>query len=496
MGSVVAANSFFGHHSSPSHSQHNVFRERETTPRSTTSNTEYHDYEYHDRSQQPPKRSRSEAKLHMSESAQRAPSSSAAQLTTHASQRETPQQHAAAQNVARAESQAAQHNAPQPPSSSLAGRPAPPSRDGSQTLLPQASGTPTAGARSSRARKIKVRDLEHIQSFASEDMRNFSEIRSRSRSRSRDAEHDGPQYEISEMKVEHIIEMVAGLLTKITTTNDRQHEHLHRQPPTIDAASHLPQQTSSVLAFHGKNVPSITILSYLSRINKYCPTSYEVFLSLLVYFDRMTERVNAGPMQSLRDQQAQSVRKQSRNSSAESFESDRMEGVTATTPSGTQQVTPPHSGTLEKSAQRGAPGTPHSRPTQPESPSIPPEPTTIDPYNLSHFFVVDSFNIHRLVIAGVTCASKFFSDIFYTNSRYAKVGGLPLPELNHLELQFLLLNDFRLSIPVEEIEAYGTMLVEFYAREVVAQKQLAEVMQARSLSESSEDSTSTVRAVG
>ena len=37
------------------------------------------------------------------------------------------------------------------------------------------------------------------------------------------------------------------------------------------------------------------------------------------------------------------------------------------------------------------------------------------------YFVVDSFNIHRLIIAGVTCASKFFSDVFYTNSRYAKV---------------------------------------------------------------------------
>lgn len=46
-------------------------------------------------------------------------------------------------------------------------------------------------------------------------------------------------------------------------------------------------------------------------------------------------------------------------------------------------------------------------------------------------------------------------------------------ELNHLELQFLLLNDFRLSVPVEELEAYGTMLVEFYAREVVAQQQQA-----------------------
>lgn len=54
-----------------------------------------------------------------------------------------------------------------------------------------------------------------------------------------------------------------------------------------------------------------------------------------------------------------------------------------------------------------------------------------------------------------------------TNMR--QVGGLPLVELNHLELQFLLLNDFRLAVPLEEMEAYGTMLVEFYAREVVEQ---------------------------
>lgn len=51
-----------------------------------------------------------------------------------------------------------------------------------------------------------------------------------------------------------------------------------------------------------------------------------------------------------------------------------------------------------------------------------------DAFNLSQFFIVDSFNIHRLVIAGVTCASKFFSDVFYTNSRYAKVrDGVILP---------------------------------------------------------------------
>ncbi|KAH6659542.1 cyclin-domain-containing protein [Truncatella angustata] len=199
------------------------------------------------------------------------------------------------------------------------------------------------------------------------------------------------KYEISGMPIGDIIEMVAALLTKITTTNDLQHDALHRNAAHQQtAANHnndgatMSPLSSSVLAFHGKNVPAITILSYLSRIHKYCPTTYEVFLSLLVYFDRMTER-----------------------------------------------------STIPTSAT---------------------------------YFVVDSFNIHRLIIAGVTCASKFFSDVFYTNSRYAKVGGLPLAELNHLELQFLILNDFRLAVPVEDLEAYATMLVEFYAREVVAQR--------------------------
>ena len=75
-----------------------------------------------------------------------------------------------------------------------------------------------------------------------------------------------------------------------------------------------------------------------------------------------------------------------------------------------------------------------------------------------------------------------------------QVGGLPLQELNHLELQFLLLNDFRLSVPVEEIESYGTMLVEFYAREIVAQRKAADTaMSNRSLSESSAESAATVR---
>ncbi|ESZ90160.1 hypothetical protein SBOR_9448 [Sclerotinia borealis F-4128] len=292
---------------------------------------------------------------------------------------------------------------------------------------------------------IKVRDLAHIESFASEEFLSFRGQSGRPRT------EDDPtlKYEISGMPITDIIEMVAGLLTKITTTNDRQHETLQRCFPSAEQTANLSGLTTSVLAFHGKNVPSITILSYLTRIHKYCPTTYEVFLSLLVYFDRMTERVNAPNLNELR-QDSIVDQDSSRPSSSYSAEGSDL----ADTPPGARSV-PELQSELDSAQYTHASGLDLS----------------LAQFPLSYFFVVDSFNIHRLVIAGVTCASKFFSDVFYTNSRYAKVGGLPLNELNHLELQFLLLNDFRLSIPVEELEAYGTMLVEFYAREVLAQKQ-------------------------
>ncbi|EPS25651.1 hypothetical protein PDE_00585 [Penicillium oxalicum 114-2] len=302
--------------------------------------------------------------------------------------------------------------------------------------------------------RVRVRSLSHIQSLASEEFLHQSH-------RSHLSSHGSHprQFEISSMPVTDIIEMVAGLLTKITTTNDMHHEHVHRHIPPPDGTSHLSPQATSVLAFHGKNVPSITILSYLTRIHKYCPTTYEVFLSLLVYFDRMTELVNRRQRGHDHPQQEQQHYEHtpehlSRTASVDSF------GAPAHHHSDDPSIVTPPSSTRM---------TGHDpNPDSTISPALHPQ---SEDDSLSHFFVVDSFNIHRLVIAGVTCASKFFSDVFYTNSRYAKVGGLPLVELNHLELQFLMLNDFRLAIPVEELESYGTMLVEFYAREIIAQQQ-------------------------
>lgn len=273
------------------------------------------------------------------------------------------------------------------------------------------------GSPSSSPVRIKIRDLQHIHSFLRDESSPLGSLRSPAALSAPSDRSNAPQYEISAMPIGDVIEMVAGLLTKITTTNDRQHEHLHRQIPSTDGSTHMSQQTASVLAFHGKNVPSISILSYLSRIHKYCPTTYEVFISLLVYFDRMTEKVNAGLMQGLRDARERSDGVDSAGSQGSPVveAQDRIDEQD-------DASTPPSSlpSELESAAaRRRRPGNAredrHLR--EPLSPPL----SDSDPYSLAQFFVVDSFNIHRLVIAAVTCASKYFSDVFYTNSRYAKV---------------------------------------------------------------------------
>ncbi|KAI8099602.1 cyclin-domain-containing protein [Halteromyces radiatus] len=74
-------------------------------------------------------------------------------------------------------------------------------------------------------------------------------------------------------------------------------------------------------------------------------------------------------------------------------------------------------------------------------------------------YAVNSLNVHRLLITSVVVASKFTSDVYYPNSRYAKVGGLPLLELNQLELEFLFLCDFQLHVPLEDLQDYGNQLL-------------------------------------
>ncbi|WFD43477.1 cyclin-like protein interacting with PHO85 [Malassezia psittaci] len=235
-----------------------------------------------------------------------------------------------------------------------------------------------------------------------------------------------------------LLKMLAALLQHITTSNDQlrptDSSSLEEvRPNSPERENHTPRANasnmllndprrsnittaalstlnapSSTLCFHARHIPSISIEAYLLRILKYCPTTNDVFLSLLVYFDRMSR---VGATGSFPDQHLDS-----------SGSTDSLE---------------------DSSSFDGFPGI--------------------------RGFAIDSYNIHRLIIAGITVASKFFSDVFYTNARYAKVGGLAVHELNQLELHFLLLTDFRLTIPISEIQQYGDQLLAYATSRSAAQ---------------------------
>ncbi|KAF9287397.1 hypothetical protein BGZ68_001899 [Mortierella alpina] len=192
--------------------------------------------------------------------------------------------------------------------------------------------------------------------------------------------------DLSVHPVTSTLKMLASLLERITTANDKIKQALPEpeSPLVMTPAQH--QIHTSFTRFHARSIPSISINAYLTRILKYCPCANECFLSLLVYFDRMARNV--------------------------------------------EEIT-------------GGEG---------------------------RQFSIDSYNIHRLIIAGIMVSAKYFSDVFFTNSRYAKVGGLPVSELNQLEVEFLTLNNFALAISIEELQTYGDQLMKHWMCEEVANR--------------------------
>ncbi|KAF1938176.1 cyclin-domain-containing protein [Clathrospora elynae] len=70
-------------------------------------------------------------------------------------------------------------------------------------------------------------------------------------------------------------------------------------------------------------------------------------------------------------------------------------------------------------------------------------------------FTISSLTVHRFLITAATVAAKGLSDSFWTNSLYARVGGVSVRELALLELEFLRKLDWRI-VPKPEV------LVDYY----------------------------------
>jgi hypothetical protein len=73
-------------------------------------------------------------------------------------------------------------------------------------------------------------------------------------------------------------------------------------------------------------------------------------------------------------------------------------------------------------------------------------------------FVVNSLNIHRLLITSIMLAAKFFDDQYFNNAYYAKVGGVPCNEINSLEVEFLFMCNFTLFVTTDTYSQYYTEL--------------------------------------
>ncbi|CAL5030742.1 unnamed protein product [Urochloa decumbens] len=71
---------------------------------------------------------------------------------------------------------------------------------------------------------------------------------------------------------------------------------------------------------------------------------------------------------------------------------------------------------------------------------------------------VDSYSVHRLLITAVLAAVKFMDDVRYNNAHFARVGGISLPEMNYLEVDFLFAVGFDLNVSPETFGHYCAVL--------------------------------------
>jgi len=74
-------------------------------------------------------------------------------------------------------------------------------------------------------------------------------------------------------------------------------------------------------------------------------------------------------------------------------------------------------------------------------------------------FLVNSLNVHRIIITSVMLAAKFFDDHYYNNAYYGKVGGVSNSEVNSLEIEFLFMVNFNLFVATEEYNVYNQRLM-------------------------------------
>eukprot|EP01062_Namystynia_karyoxenos_P049685 TRINITY_DN3813_c0_g5_i1.p1 TRINITY_DN3813_c0_g5~~TRINITY_DN3813_c0_g5_i1.p1 ORF type:complete len:214 (+),score=35.47 TRINITY_DN3813_c0_g5_i1:123-764(+) len=74
-----------------------------------------------------------------------------------------------------------------------------------------------------------------------------------------------------------------------------------------------------------------------------------------------------------------------------------------------------------------------------------------------------SRNVHRVLLAAFVVAAKLRDDLFYSNTYYARIGGVPVPELLRLELGMLHGVGWNLHVTAGDFATFRSSLLNWYA---------------------------------
>ncbi|KAI8356383.1 hypothetical protein B0O80DRAFT_25666 [Mortierella sp. GBAus27b] len=203
-----------------------------------------------------------------------------------------------------------------------------------------------------------------------------------------------PVYDIVNCPTSQTLLLVSSLINTILAVNDRL-------------------ACPKITLFHSRAIPNISIEAYLSRILQYAPFQNEVLLIILLYFDRIGG--GCKPTHVLTNTFPKKLLRQANIT---------MEDINRLTSQGGENGEDSQRKQDEKSDPRFNPTARSAQEDWDSMDEDEEDPMADEIYTSSSEspagskLIINSFNIHRLLITSILVASKFSSDVFYPNVRW------------------------------------------------------------------------------
>ena len=81
--------------------------------------------------------------------------------------------------------------------------------------------------------------------------------------------------------------------------------------------------------------------------------------------------------------------------------------------------------------------------------------------------ILNPHNIHRIILGCLLLAVKYNEDVYFTNEQYAKIGGVPLKEINDLESYSISFLDYDLFISEDIYQKYLTYISNYQPKKII-----------------------------